>query len=129
MDLKIKLGTSEELKGIRCIRADKKILKGEVIEEAPVILIPEGEMEHISKTVLTKYEFFWNNDFEAVTLGYGSLYNHSRTPNVEFEQDYDRKLMIFTALRDIEPGEELFIDYQQGDDPEALPKEYIDYLH
>jgi SET domain-containing protein len=43
-------------------------------------------------------------------LGYGMLYNHSPEPNVQYVQ-HDAETIAFIALRDIEPGEELRIDY------------------
>ncbi len=44
-------------------------------------------------------------------LGYGALYNHSATPNVEWEYDPDTDLLSFFALRAIAAGEELLFDY------------------
>jgi SET domain-containing protein len=37
--------------------------------------------------------------------------NHSDTPNASFTRDFDALTMTFTALRDIEVGEEITIDY------------------
>ena len=44
-------------------------------------------------------------------LGYGALYNHSGTPNIEWEYDPDTDLLSFFALRPIIAGEELLFDY------------------
>ena len=46
----------------------------------------------------------------AVALGYGSLYNHSYTPNAHYV-DVDQCRKRFVALRDIEAGEEITINY------------------
>lgn len=127
MYLKIRVDTSKELKNIRGVFADAPIAEGEVIEVCPTILVPDEEMADLSKTVMTKYEFEWDDTTEAVVLGYGSLYNHSTTPNVEFDKDYDAGTMIFTALRDIEKDEELYIDYMQGAEDEIIPEEYLDF--
>ncbi len=129
MHLKIRLGKSERLQGIRGIFADQDIREGEIIEECPVILVPNNEIEDLAKTVMTKYEFVWDSEHEAVVLGYGSLYNHDKEPNAEFEHDFEKKTMIFRALRDIKKDEELLISYHQGEDDNDFPKEYIDFLH
>lgn len=46
--------------------------------------------------------------------------NHSCEPNLEAEQDGDR--VFLKALRDIEPGEELFFDYGLVIDARLTPK-------
>lgn len=129
MYLKIRVDTSEKLNNIRGVFADADISADEIIEVCPVILVPDSEMENLSKTVMTKYEFEWDETTEAVVLGYGSLYNHSETPNVEFDKDYGAGTMVFTAMCDIKKDEELYIDYMQGTEGESIPEEYLDYKH
>jgi uncharacterized protein len=54
--------------------------------------------------------------------------NHSCQPNCETEQDGDR--VFIHALRDIEPGDELFIDYGlvvEGRQTVALRQMYVCY--
>jgi uncharacterized protein len=48
----------------------------------------------------------------AIALGYTSLLNHAYTPNCDFIRHIDALLIDLVAARDIEPGEELTIDYQ-----------------
>lgn len=55
------------------------------------------------------YVFGWGEDSTALALGYGSLYNHSYRPNAETLETADE--LVITALRDIQPGEEIFINY------------------
>ncbi len=129
MHLKIKLGRSKSLKNIRCVMANEHIKKKEIIEKCPVVLIPLGDLKFIEKTVLTKYEFLWDENNDALALGYGSLLNHSDNPNVEFYADYKNKLMCFRAVKDIKLEEELFINYNQGSADDPLPEEYLDYQH
>jgi SET domain-containing protein len=45
-----------------------------------------------------------------VALGYGSLYNHSYSPNARY-LDVGRMTKAFISLRDIAPGEEITINY------------------
>jgi SET domain-containing protein len=47
-------------------------------------------------------------------MGYGSYYNHSEIPSVNWITDENNKTFKFFALRDIEIGEELFINYGNG---------------
>ncbi len=131
MTNKLRLGNSPTLRGIRCVLADTDIAKGEIVEEAPVIVIPKHEMKYINKTVLTHYEFIWNEKTgeDAIVMGYGMVYNHSFEPNIEFYPNYEKKTMVFVALRDIKKGEELCSNYQQGDDPTLIPKEYLNFKY
>ncbi|MFN5732282.1 MAG: SET domain-containing protein-lysine N-methyltransferase, partial [Planctomyces sp.] len=55
----------------------------------------------------------------ALALGFGALYNHSFTPNARYD-DAGRQVKEFRALRDIQPGEEITINYngtEDGTDP------------
>jgi SET domain-containing protein len=127
MHLKIKVSTSDKLQNIRCIRAEEFIKQGEIIEECPVVLVPHSQLDPLSNTVLNYYEFVWDETNEAIAFGYGSLYNHSANPNVEFSFDYDRRVIIFSAKHDIQVDEEMFIDYLQGDSSEPLDPGYVDF--
>lgn len=98
--------------------AARKIKQGEVFERAPVVVIPRDQWRLAEKTVIDDYAFEWGRDLKdaAIVLGYGSLYNHSATPNARFEYRLTEKLYVFIALRDIEPGEEILTNY--NGDPE-----------
>src|SRR5262245_37487262 len=69
----------------RGVFARKLIRKGTIIERAPVILLPIGEVfSDAPRTMLANYVFVWGSDSVAVVLGYGSLYNHSYQPNASY---------------------------------------------
>jgi SET domain-containing protein len=55
-----------------------------------------------------------------MAMGYVPVYNHASPSNCEYEMDYDDDTITVTAVRDIEPGEELFINYN-GDWDDARP--------
>ncbi len=96
----------------RGVFATADIKKGEVIEVCPVIAVPKSQEKTLRKTLLDDYCFPWATQYQpAIVLGFGSLYNHSYTPNIEYDEDVERKAMIFTALRDIKKGEELMSNY------------------
>lgn len=97
----------------RGVFAQRKILRGETIEEGPVLLFPESQLETIDRTALGDYYFHWGEEDEggAILLGMCSLCNHSYTPNAQFERKFDQGTIEFVALRDIEPGEEITTNY------------------
>jgi len=100
----------------RGVFASRNIGAGEVVEVCPVIPIEDTEsITAIEKTVLSDYVWQYGNGI-AVVLGYGSLYNHSSEPNVDFGGGDNS--IIYYATRDIEKGEELFVSYSE--DPEKL---------
>jgi uncharacterized protein len=101
--------------------AKVRIKKGEVIEVCPVILLPLKDRSAVDKTFLFNYYFYWGpKNQPAIALGYGSLYNHSYEPNAEYEEESNSKHLVFTALRDINPDEEITINY--NGDPDSAEK-------
>src|SRR4029453_14602664 len=86
---------------------------GEIIEEAPVIVLPGAEIEHLERTVLQDYYFLWGADEEdaAILLGLCSLCNHSYQPNAVFTPRPESQTIQFVALRDIAAGEEVTTNY------------------
>lgn len=87
--------------------------KGAVVEVVPIILIRAEHWHYIEPTVLERYIFNFGPEGEhaAVALGYGSLYNHSFSPNAEYIKVWEEQVIRFVALRDIHEGEEITINY------------------
>ena len=99
------------------------IPEGSLIEICPVIVIPGDERQLIDKTTIYDYYFLWGSQEEdcAMALGYGSLYNHSFAPNAIYEADFEHKTIRFFALKDIEVGEEITVNYNGSpEDDEAV---------
>lgn len=107
--LKIITKQSKKIKG-RGVFAKEVIKKGELIEIAPLLLMPMSEFEHIKKTKLYYYFFEYSNSYFAIALGYGSLYNHSYNPNARYYYNYSKELEIY-AIKDIKKGEEILFNY------------------
>lgn len=65
----------------------------------------------LGQDVLTDYTFGWPQNAKwtehVLALGFGSYYNHSSSPNVEWVSDEKHRLLVFRTLRAITPGEEL----------------------
>src|SRR5581483_7626475 len=80
--------------------AKADISAGELIEVAPVILIPEEQITDLAKIRLLDYFFAWGPKLEkaAIALGYGSLYNHSYAPNAKFIENYDSQTISYIAI-------------------------------
>ncbi len=97
-------------RGVYCA---EDISAGSFIEVCPVICLDKKDTSTIHKTRLHDYYFVWDidNKTSAIALGYGSMYNHSETPNADFEIVLDRREIIITAISDIPAGTEIAIDY------------------
>ncbi|NRB64827.1 MAG: SET domain-containing protein-lysine N-methyltransferase [Saprospiraceae bacterium] len=85
----------------------------DLIEVAPVIVLPAGDKEKIHQSALHDYYFIWgeNDDQIGIVMGYGSMYNHSSDPNVEYRPDYETQTLHFYALKNIPAHTELFVNY------------------
>lgn|ERR1019366_7261023 len=94
----------------RGVFAKSPIKKGTVIECVPVLLIPLKDLvDGEANPFLNKYLYVWNKKAFAVSLGYGSLYNHSYEPNAEYI--FGPARLTYRALSDIAKAEEITINY------------------
>jgi uncharacterized protein len=91
----------------RGVFATRRFAKAEVIETCPTVELSDADVTGR----LNDYVFTSVGEGDVVlVLGYGMLYNHSAEPNVEYVQD-EPSTIVFRALRKIQPGDELTIDY------------------
>jgi len=99
---------------------------GETIERPPVIVIPPEDVALIRQTKLASYYYEWGADCRqgAIALGCGSLYNHSYEPNARFVFHEDQECLEFIALSEIEPGEEITINYNNIEESAANPMRF-----
>ncbi|HXK40961.1 MAG TPA: SET domain-containing protein-lysine N-methyltransferase [Candidatus Paceibacterota bacterium] len=97
----------------RGVFANCSIRKREIVEVAPVIVVVSKDERRFKGLQLINYCYNWGyrGNQTALVLGFGCLYNHSYDPNVEHYGRPKRKEMVFRALRDISPGEELTHNY------------------
>jgi hypothetical protein len=95
----------------RGVFARRFIRKGETIEKVPMLVLSAEEFENdLAGTSLANYCFAWGKGKAALALGFGSIYNHSYRPNARYD-DVGPRTKEFTAIRDIEPGEEITVNY------------------
>jgi uncharacterized protein len=87
--------------------------KNTVIEIAPVIVMSSADRKLLDQTLLHDYIFEWGHQKDqcCMALGYVPLYNHSYKSNCEYEMNFDDHLITIKTVRAIQPGEELFINY------------------
>ena len=111
----------------RGVFACRPIRKGMIIERVPVVIFPVQEIytDTIS-TKLADYVFNWGKDEVAIALGYGSLYNHSYRPNATYTAK-GAQTQVYSALRDIEPDEEITVNYNGSSTSRA--KLWFDAVH
>ncbi|NDC41838.1 MAG: SET domain-containing protein-lysine N-methyltransferase [Chitinophagia bacterium] len=98
----------------RGVYTRKKILADTIVETAHVIVMTRADRDLLDKTLLHDYIFEWQPDGAdmcCMALGRVPLYNHSSNANCEYFMDYDSTTIYVQAVRDIEPGEELTINY------------------
>lgn len=90
------------------------ISEGTEVEVSPVIVMTGEERKLLDQTLLHDYIFEWKPNGEnycCVAQGYISVYNHSDNANCEYFMDYEHRTIMIKAMRDIQPGEELTINY------------------
>eukprot|EP00930_Biecheleria_cincta_P084769 TRINITY_DN74203_c0_g1_i1.p1 TRINITY_DN74203_c0_g1~~TRINITY_DN74203_c0_g1_i1.p1 ORF type:complete len:376 (-),score=84.86 TRINITY_DN74203_c0_g1_i1:77-1204(-) len=112
--------------------AERDLQKGVVVEVSPVVVVEDAEVPSYGGTMgrfshmLTDYTFDARLVAKKITclpLGFGPLFNYSATPNITQQWAYQEPAADggeatafhfcynFVALRDIEKGEELLLDY------------------
>jgi SET domain-containing protein len=102
----------------RGVFAGQPIPAGALIERAPVLVIKAGQWEGMERTILFDYFFAWQ-EHSALAFGYGSLYNHSYTPNARYDKKFSEEVIEIIALREIAAGEEILINYNGEPDDDA----------
>lgn len=107
----------------RGVFARQAIQSGTVIEEVPILIVTWDE---IADSELADYAFVYTSTKSAIALGYGSIYNHSFDPNARYD-DIGRKKKVFSAIKDIAKGEEIFVNYNgDPDNTEAVDFVVVD---
>ena len=89
------------------------ILTETIIEIAPVIVMSAADRLLLDKTLLHDYIFEWGTDKTqcCMALGFVPIYNHSYNSNCEYFMDYSTNTIMLKTVKNIEAGEEVFINY------------------
>jgi SET domain-containing protein len=84
--------------------ADDDIEADSIIEECYTLI-------HKKEVVPFSSFYFSADQYAALALGFGSIYNHSNNPNARMVFDHEHSLVVFYAKRAIKSGEEICISY------------------
>jgi hypothetical protein len=78
-----------------------------------VIIIPTEEFAALSATPLMDYSFYFikEENMLALTMGFGSMYNHKQYPNAVYILNREERQMLFTAHENIKAHTEICINY------------------
>ena len=110
-DSKIRNPKNSEFVSGKGVFASEDIKKGEIIEVAPILILEFTDFIDTKWNLLFEY-YFWMDDFVVLALGYGSLYNHSKNSNVRYEINSEKKVITFTATKNIKKDEEIYFNYK-----------------
>lgn len=100
--------------------------KGEIIESCPVINVTPKERKKCDATILAYYIYPWRSERSgSIVLGYGSLYNHSYTPNADWKQNFKSETMVYRAVKPIKKGEEITVNYN-GEPDDQTPIDWFE---
>lgn len=116
----------------RGVFAGQNIATGQIIEIAPIILLPKEEqlihnLDFFEKgqtspeltSLLSDYMYEATDGRYAVALGYASLYNQSDAPNAGFSLDEETLSITVTALANIKANKEILINYGWEEEEES----------
>lgn len=104
----------------RAVFTAQDIPEGSVIEICPVIVLNTKDTQAIHQTKLHDYYFYWGTAGDcAIALGFGSIYNHDSQANADYEMLLDEDYMRIIAIKDINAGSEICINYTAGGQQES----------
>ena len=100
----------------RGVVAIQEIVAGTIIQTAPVVPYKtEGPHDIMPEPLLppelAHLPHDWDEECGCLVFGEMQFANHSDSPNASFTRNIEELTMTFTALRNIEAGEEITIDY------------------
>ena len=99
--------------------ATRAFRRGDLLERAPVLVVPRQQVAPLRGTLLDDYWFAWDEQHIACALGWASLYNHACPANATFTIEPGSRTIAFTAVRDIANGDEVTINYHGTPDDDS----------
>lgn len=99
----------------REVRATHPIWQGEIVAICELLVLSPHDTKYLDNTDLKYYTFKLNETQDCLVLGEGEIFNHSDQPNVSYDiiTINGRQMMQFTAIKNIDVKEQLFIDYNK----------------
>ena len=115
--------TPRKGRGVFALRDFKE---GEIVETCPVINITPKERKILEKTIFNYYIYPWRSTRSgSLALGYGSIYNHSYSPNADWKQNFKTNSMVYRAVKPIKKGEEIAVNYN-GEPDDKTPIDWFE---
>lgn len=112
----------------RSVIATRNFKTGEIIENCPTVVLTPKERKQCEKTLMNYYMYPWRSTRSAsVVLGYGSIINHSFTPNADWKQNFKTQTMVYRAIKPIKKGEEITVNYN-GEPDDLTPIDWFDVV-
>jgi len=120
---KVYVSKSKIFNAGRGVFAKCDIKKNEIIERCPFIEVPKHDMSNLKESILVTYFFYYGKNKEKliVSLGFGSIYNHSHNPNAKYKIKQKDKIIDFVALRNIKKGKEITFNYYNSENSKKTP--------
>ena len=86
-------------------------------------MAPKSDLSNLKESILVTYFFYFGRgkDRLAIALGFGSIYNHSYTPNAKYKINSKEQTIIFTALENIKKDDEITVNYNFGNPKDKNP--------
>lgn len=81
----------------------------EILEEAPYFSVSSAEVDAAPSCEV--YTYWLEDGFCLIGMGYAGLYNHCFEPNADYHIDKVSEVITHYAIKDINAGDELFINY------------------
>lgn len=95
------------------IFAERHFAQGEVIERAPVLLLPREHLADVERGRLTKYCCAWGEG-QALVLGFVPFYSDSGRPNAFLIKTIKALTVEVVAMRDIGAGEKIVVSRMEN---------------
>lgn len=120
---KIYVAQSQITNAGRGVFAKLNIKKGEIIESCPVIEVPLHDVANLTDSILITYFYYLgkNKDRVFITLGFGSIYNHTYTPTAVYKAKLKENLIDFVAIKNIKKDEEITVNYNSESKKNKTP--------
>jgi hypothetical protein len=103
----------------RGVYAARAFEEGDVVETSPAVTLEDSYrcLPSSVQRIVFDWSYLAKSEIKhAIALGFGSLYNHSDSPNLTYDADSVMKSIRFVASRKIIPHEHLTINYNQIDE-------------
>jgi hypothetical protein len=89
---------------------------GDIVEESIVLIVWYDAIPEVLKNIVFNWEALTiTQKGSALALGFGSMYNHANPANLKYVPDTVNQSLRFIAVKDIQVGEELTINYNAID--------------